>query len=335
MKVEEVPPEKEEAPSPPRPTSPAAPPVAASPVVAATPAAAPPAPAVKLTDIASVQDANRGLRDAAGILRRVATYQRGENSASPLPYRLIRFAAWIEINQLPVNDNNRTMIPPVPKHLATRLNSLMQNGQWLEVINFTEAQITDTPFWLDLNYSCVLSLSNLGPSHQGAEQAVCDELSNFLTRFPSIPNFQFSDGTSFAGSDTKNWIETTLLASNETTGSQTSGPEEGAPGRLAELKETAKKLTSEKKFKDAILVFQQELTGISNMRERFLYKLELARTCFNAGEPKAAIPVLEELDSEIRQFSLETWEPALAAGVLHLLWLSLKRLFTSPGETSP
>jgi type VI secretion system protein VasJ len=290
-------------------------------------------------EIVNAQDADRALREASNLLRRIAFYQRGEDGTNPLPYRLVRFAAWQKVNQLPINQNNRTMIPPVQEYIKARLNDLMDKGQWQEIINFTETQITDAPFWLDLNYCCVISLSNLGASYKRTQQAVCDELSNFLNRLPGILDFQFSNGTPFASADTRNWIETTVTAPSidTTVSSQTfSTPAgNGDSDRLEELKATARKLASESKVKDAILLFQQELSGIAHMRQRFIYKLAMAQICFDAGEPKATIAILEELDEVIKRFSLEKWEPALAAGVLHLFWLTFTRLLSHPTEISP
>ncbi|MBF0466350.1 MAG: type VI secretion system protein TssA [Nitrospirae bacterium] len=284
------------------------------------------------TDLESIDDAIKQMHSLNDSYLRVSQYIFDKDSSNALSYRIVRFLSWLEIDELPSNDNMVTMITSPQDYLVTRANDFLESGNWQALLGMAEDNIINFPFWLDLNYYSALSLTRLGKSYKGAQQAVCDELSKYLNRFPEITNLLFSDGRPFADKETIRWIETSVLnGDGATAGTINSGS--GGESKINELKNSANSLMSERKYKEAISLFHEQLNSVSNLREKFICKLEIAKTCLNAGEPTVATAILTELNNHIEQFSIDLWEPALAAETLHFLWLSLNLISDMSAES--
>ncbi|MGH9360874.1 MAG: type VI secretion system domain-containing protein, partial [Thermoanaerobaculia bacterium] len=74
------------------------------------------------------------------------------------------------------------------------------------------------------------------------------------------------------------------------------------------------------KLPQATAFFQKEMQAAPLGRERFIWKLELARICWEGGRPDLAAPQLESLDQEVARHGLEEWDANLAVEVVKLLW---------------
>jgi type VI secretion system protein VasJ len=265
-------------------------------------------------DIASVEDATRIIAEAQNLIKRAAHYLFTQNPANPLPYRVLRMINWMKIDKIPPNNNGVTQIPGIPADLSNRFQQMVQNNDWQTLLHQAETKCSEVLFWLDAHRYVVLAMDALGPSYEEAKKAVCIEVASFVRRMPEILNLQFKSGIPFASGETKLWIESELLskeAHSENLSSSASFQEAGSNKRLNEVIKEAKSLVSKGKLKDAILLFQEGLTSIQLRKERFLWRLELAKLCLAADRPELAKPQLDLLDNEITRFSLEDWEPRL------------------------
>jgi len=265
-------------------------------------------------EITSDQDVDKSLRSCQETLKKVATYQRGKNLADPESYRLLRMATWMSVG-LPPAQNNVTQMRQVPAERLEFLKQQVESGNHVLLINEVESSIANAPFWLDAHRLTAMALDALG--HVDAQQAVTAELAVFLRRLPRLLDYQFMGGLPFADDLTRLWIESDVLAGGDT--SSASAPGESGNSPWVEASGTARKLATKGKFREGIMLFQNGRRQAGSRRERFMWDLQQARFCQEAGYVDVAIPQLESLDEEADHFHLEEWEPALSLQIAALL----------------
>jgi type VI secretion system protein VasJ len=81
----------------------------------------------------------------------------------------------------------------------------------------------------------------------------------------------------------------------------------------------AKQLAAKGKVIDGAALFQAGQQQAASQRERFLWRLQQARFCAEAGMLEVAVPQLEFLGEQAERFALEEWEPWLSLEVVQLL----------------
>lgn len=269
----------------------------------------------KPEEITSVEQANKAIKEAQGIIRRAASFLRETDSTNPLPYRISRAVSWMDVNSLPNNNKGRTLIPP-PSEKPEKYEQALANGNARAVLAEAESRFPQVLLWLDLQRFVAQAMSALGLSYQEAQKAVCEELRSFLSRLPGLIDLQFQSGLPFANDQTKLWIKNEILPAK----AGESPPEgEAEQDQLKEAEKKARRLISEGKLRDAVALLQKGLAQLPVRRDQFLWRLSLARLCLEAGHPQLAVPQLESLDEESNRFSLEEWEPALSLDVLRSL----------------
>ena len=89
------------------------------------------------------------------------------------------------------------------------------------------------------------------------------------------------------------------------------------------------------KLPEAATLFQKGIAKASRQRQRFLWRLRLAKVCMQSGKPQLAQPQLESLDEEVGRFGLEEWEPELSLEVIHQLLLCRQRIAAAKQDQSP
>lgn len=265
-------------------------------------------------EISSDQDVNKSLRSCQDILRKVATFQRGKNIADPVPYRLLRMATWMSA-VLPPAQDNMSQMPPLAAERLAFLKQQAESGNHVLLINEVESSVANAPFWLDAHRLTAMALEALG--HVDAQQAVINELAGFLRRLPKLLDYRFMGGQPFADDLTRLWIESDVLAGGET--SSASAPGDSGNSPWVEVSGKARQLATKGKFRDGVTLFQEGRRQAGSRRERFMWDLQQARFCQEAGYVDVAIPQLESLDDEAEHFHLEEWEPALSLQIAALL----------------
>ncbi|MFV1951810.1 MAG: type VI secretion system protein TssA [Nitrospinota bacterium] len=287
-------------------------------------------------EVASVSDAEKVLRESKNMILRVAAFFRKDNPENPIPYRLARSMLWDTIQSLPPNTNGKTQIPAIPPHHLESHRQLLDSGNREEILDQSESRFIGMIFWIDLQRHIDQAMSELGPSYQKARKTVREELGVILRRCPGLLDLKFQDGRDFADQETKGWVETEILSGHDHTDR---GPERDSETTqntlIEETIQEAGQLMRKKKIKEAIALFQEGLNKTSRRRERFMWRLNLARLCLRAGHPRLALPQLESLDEEINRFSLEEWEPDLCLDVITSLLKCQKTLTKGFKQTTP
>jgi type VI secretion system protein VasJ len=293
-------------------------------------AAAEPAPAIvspvvkSAGNIETSEDAKRALKDSFVSLKKIAAFSRNQDPAQPLPYRMIRFLTWCEIDTLPPADNGKSRVPPPPRQLRDRFQTLSEQSAWKELVVQAEGKVAEFPFWLDLHRISEAALAELGSDYIKARNAIKSEVITFLTRLPDLIEIEFSDETPFADESTRNWISTQLLPKKDAEPSEVIASKDETDF-LAEVRSKSRQLLHDGDPKAALSMVQEAKHSAPSERQKFLTQLELANLCLETGNIKAALAQLEMLNDQITRFSLDIWEPQLASQVLQIYWHTVNR----------
>ena len=90
-------------------------------------------------------------------------------------------------------------------------------------------------------------------------------------------------------------------------------------GDLDSARSEARGLAAKGKLGDAAAVFEAARGHAAGDRERFLWDLEKARLCVDAGRADLGMPLLLHLDKLARNASLDSWEPVICIDLTVLL----------------
>jgi type VI secretion system protein VasJ len=282
-------------------------------------AAAPAAPAASAArEIDSPDAAREALTELRERRIKAATVLRGANPADPLPYRLLRSAVWDDLMDAPAAKDGVTEQAGGDAAFAASMEEKLEKGDFAGVLADCEAKLVADRLWLDVNFMVHRAMEGLGKPYAAARRAVAAEVVRVVRGCPSLLEIKFSDGTPMAGEPTRLWILHELSALPSKAGT--------AAGGLDAAMSEARKLVARKSFPEAAALLQKESRTAANRRDRFLGRLYLAKLCAEAGRMDLALPQLEGLDEEGRKFSLEEWEPSLAADIAAELWRCHKSL---------
>jgi type VI secretion system protein VasJ len=293
------------------------------------PASIPSAPAVQ-SEVKTIDDVKPVLRQAKDLVYRSAFFLQGQDPLQPWPYRSIRAMAWLEIDNLPADEGGVTRIPAPDPTLFQVFRNLNEKEAWSDLIKQVESRFKEFPLWLDLNRYSVNAMSRLGSTYQKPAQAIKAELSKLLQRLPRLVDLQFLGAVPFADDQTRSWIEKEITAQSGAASESRGTPGPSVSGELSKeitaLREKSAPLLSEGNFKEAVRIYQKGISDSPSEESRFLIRLELAKLCLESDQPKMAASQLEFLDQQVRNYSLESWNPGLSAQVFALYWQSLGRL---------
>jgi len=174
-----------------------------------------------------------------------------------------------------------------------------------------------------------------GEDYADARAAITDEVGLFVKRLPEAVDMKFANGTPFASPETMTLLEQIAAQSGGGSGSAPSSSGDGCNEALAEAAKQARKLAGKKKLPQALKVLQDGIAQTGEKRGQFLWRLEMARICLDAGEVRLAVPQLEFLADQIEQHHLEEWEPLLSREVYSTLYVAQQRLAKMSRTPSP
>jgi type VI secretion system protein VasJ len=313
-----------EAPPTPPPSATAAPaPAAGSAEPAAATSSAPAAPTFTAPAApAAGGDATEFLRSIGNTLIDAAGPLRQANAADPAPYRMLRAGLYLSVAAAPPATAGKTRVPPLAPAVRTRLDKMVENAKWPEVIDEAESALRQARFCLDLHRYTAVALSGLGDSHKDARLAVIAELAGVLKRMPELPSLTAGDGSPLAGPATRDWIDSEV--STGTGGGGGGGQAAGGAGEDGAKLAEARKLAFGGKLEAALALTQSAIAAAPNGQARFLSRLAMAELAAGAGQQSLARAVFEDLDREMRERGLESWDPKLAARCLEGLLSALR-----------
>jgi type VI secretion system protein VasJ len=292
----------------------------------------------EIDELSSPEDAKKALKKIQASAKPVCDYWRKLDSKDPVPYRLIRSITWDPVKDVPPNTNGLTQIPPPPQDQINRLTELQQKVDWVNLIQATENAFPSFALWLDLQRFAAQGLTALGATHAAAADAVMTELASFVGRLPNLSDLKFAGGTiPFASNETKVWMSNELkrYSGGGNDAGLTRGTGDNIPTGLAEAAEDARRLVAGGKLAAALKLFQDGMSSAGEKRAHFLWRLEMARLCLDAGRAGVAIAHLEVLESEIEQHGLDGWEPDLCLQVYMALLSARRVLLKDPRRATP
>ena len=332
-------------PEPPSPPPPAAAPAPVTEETGASETAAPspppppppPPPAPSRSDVELPPQeplaADASTSEIRNRLRSLVAPLRQSNPLSILPYRLLRSLKWDDVTSPPAADagSGKTKIDSPRAQQRTALETLFQKQKWSKLLEASEAAFQDGKgtYWLDLQFYTARAVEELDSKH-GARVAalVREELRQLLERLPGLPRLTFRDESPFASSQTRQWIEESVVKMEvDVVG--------GGGGRVEEevLSEDdlakARALFAQKKPVQALELLQTGVRKASHRRSAFQARLTSAQLCLQANHLTWAKGLLEDLGKEMETFTFEHWEPETAVQVYHLLALCYGRLMNA------
>lgn len=294
--------------------APAPTPAPAPAAVSAAPAQTAPIPQAAAVAVPGVAgpEMDRAVNALRGNAIAMAKSIRAANPGDPRAYQLLRGVLWLSVHGAPPDQGGQTMLPDPTGELGPVLAKLSQAGDPVKLLEFCETNAVDRLFWLDLHRHAAAALEALG--HGDARNAVVAHTAAFLKRFPTVTGLAFQNGTAFADPATRMWIGDELLPAGGGTGGG-----DGLGADLDAARSEARALAGKGKLGDAAAIFEQSRTQAVGDRTRFLWDIEKARLCVDAGRGDLALALLLHLDKMARKVSLDTWDPSLCIDLTILL----------------
>jgi type VI secretion system protein VasJ len=271
----------------------------------------------------SEADSKKILRQLQTTARDIASFWIAQKLADERPYRIARVAAFMGLEKAPPDDNGVSQVdPPAPERLKF-FEVQAGKGDLVTLIPGLERTLARAPFWFDGQFLVVKSLRSLGAEYESAAQAVTRELRNFISRFPEVVDFSFSDETPFANDQTRMWLDAEVLGSSSGAGSDSSdtATSELWNSTLSEAKQMAASGDSSK----ALDLMSSGMSKASQLREQVYWRCAIAELMLQTGKADTAAFVLEQASQQAKAMQISHWEPQLLAKIYYLLFQSYQK----------
>jgi type VI secretion system protein ImpA len=267
--------------------------------------------------------------DAIARVVAAARFLRRQEPYSPAPFLMLRGLRWGELRAGGTEVDQMLLAAP-PSEIRQNLKRLSLEGNWTEVLETAETAMGMEcgRGWLDLQRYACRACFELGHYYGPLRNAVISDLRALLADYPKLPDLTMMDDTSTANGETLAWLKEDVLAAAEPAdlpGSyQRSYQAETAegPGASAPPDTFALALQAARagRPREGIQMLMREMGQEPSGRGRFCRKMQLTKLCDSTGYDAIALPILQEMASEIEHRKLEDWEAAeLVAEPLALL----------------
>jgi type VI secretion system protein VasJ len=267
----------------------------------------------------SPESAWEAVRQTRDVLRRASRLLRQQNADDPSAYHLLRESLWSDVGDPPQQEQGKTSLAGGDAEFARELENLIACGRSREAIARAEDRLCEEPYWLDLSFVSYRAMEDLGRSFAAARRAIGNDVAALLRRAPWIATLRFSSGVPFTSERTLLWVSNELHAGPR---DKSRTPEDP----LRELAERARVHVARGQLAEATALIEQELRAASHRRERFRWRLLLAKLCRESGRPTLALPQLRALDEEAAKYFVEEWEPSLVIELLKEMWYTSQAL---------
>ena len=254
------------------------------------------------------------LDDVTARLQAVAKFLRAQNPASPGAYLLLRGYRWGELRGYSSPPDPSLLIPP-PTAIRQTIRRLAGESNWSELIENAETAMAQ-PYgraWLDLQRHVVNAAEQSGYAHVAA--AIRSEVRALLVDLPRLPDWEFSDETPVASTETHVWLKELAApappalppaaAVFDDPGVRAPEPGEPEPPDSFVLAVEAARAG---RANEAIQMVASEIPRQQSGRAKFQRKLQLAQICMMTNHETLAQPILEELTQSIDHHQLDEWE---------------------------
>ena len=282
-----------------------------------TPKRKPVAPKPSVEEEEIDEDASALLQHGLDRLGKAAMLFIEKDPSDAMAYRLVRLAAWLEVDSLPPAENGQTMIPPPVEEFTDVINKLYENNNYENLLEAAESRIGQYLFWLDLSRYSSEALTQLG--FHAAREAVDEETARYVKRLPGIERFAFDDGRPFADAGTQGWLRDIAVDQG---GDTVAGDSEALA--MAETYSQAQGLARDKKLPEALDMLQQSFREAGSDKTKLMGRMNIAKLLISAGKQRLALPHLSDILEKINQFGLEYWDPDFALNALTVVYDSLQ-----------
>jgi type VI secretion system protein ImpA len=280
------------------------------------------------------------LDEAFMAVCKVADFLGKQDPASAVSYLLRRALRWGEVRSQGESPDPSLLAAPSTE-LRQELKRLCAESNWEELLIAAEKAAASAcgRAWLDLQrYSC-RACDEL--SYSQAAWSIRSQMRGLLEDYPNFPKWMLADDTPTSNGDTRKWIQEDVLP-HEPEADAAVAPPVAPPIRVdlhtagngrAERFESAMDLAKSGNISGAVESLSREASRESSGRERFQRQLELSRICFATGHFTVAVPILQNMVSEIEKRGLFDWEDtSLVAQPLILLVQCMDRTKRDPAE---
>ncbi|MEW6122641.1 MAG: type VI secretion system protein TssA [Pseudomonadota bacterium] len=250
-------------------------------------------------------DLERAVGALADSMRQHAAQLREADLTDPRSFRLARTAAWLDITAPPDSKGGATPLLPPSALRRQGVEALRRAGEHEAIVRDLEGLIGSAPFWIDAHRMSAEALLALGPAYAMAVEAVLDLTLSFVARLPTLVDLTFQDGTPFADSATRGWLDQHNRASGP---AASDTPSEG----LAELAADVHSLVGAGQKAEALDRLSAARETAPGGRAEFDVHLLQVQTCLDLDLPAIALPLVQHLESEADRRDLDAWEPGLA-----------------------
>ena len=285
-----------------------------APTSTVTPSAVSTAPA----HVGSERDLMAVYRLCQEQLRNASLHLAAKNPLDVEAFRINRFITWLGVNQLPPATQDKTQLRPISKEKMDTFNGLYQEKRWQDLVKELEPSLVKAPFWITGQRMVAEALDELDAD--APLLAVKQGVKDFVARLPNVVNLTFNDDTPFADEKTRQWVQ---QLGQESVGSSNGHSLAVDATEISKdwecALEVASSLAKEKKIQHALGLFQDGVSRSTSLREQALWRVHQAQFCFEQGMTGLALPVLENLDTQLCQQGVDEWEPQVTKRILELL----------------
>lgn len=278
--------------------------------------------------IASAEDATARIIEAAAYLRQA-------EPASPVPFvvvRALRLAETFTLGHPP----DPAGLPSPSSETRQRLKQLASEGDWPALLEAAEEALSrpEGRAWLDPHRLALAAMTAGDVDRLAAASAVRRLLQAVLAEYPDLPESTLSDDTPTANAETRAWIESEILPPPQPTAEPE--PPYTPPRELPEPADESEEAPADPweqavddvrsgRPNEGLGRLRRAIAQAGTGRDKFRRKLQLAELCLMAGNPRIALPLLEELARQVDEFRLEQWEAEeLSARVWGALYRCLR-----------
>lgn len=289
-----------------------------------TDSAPPAATAVVVTAAVGGNEPMDTPKQAQAIVKKGAQFIIEKEPLKPMGYRLMRALRWDLLEKAPPSDGGKTQLNGPPPQQRTYFANLLSQNDWKTALDKAEAVFSGgaNHLWLDLQRIICSACKALGAQYSPIYNAVLAETAFLIRRIPELVNLQFSDGTPFCDSVTRDWISSDVSAAGASgggSGGDAAGKDEALSKELSE----ANTLAAAGKIEDAMGMLQNGIRNSSGGRSNFLRSAAIGDLLMRAKQPDLAVAVLETLDEKIEEYNLVQWDLAIAVDT----WSSLVQAY--------
>ncbi|MFV8836135.1 type VI secretion system domain-containing protein [Aquisalimonas sp. APHAB1-3] len=252
---------------------------------------------------ASERDLNRQLKSALDYLRKEGEWRRMVG--------LARAWKWSGLDALAAEAGVTQIQPPRPQALDA-VRAKLDQGAWDDAFIACENAFLEPGGHLAM---CIQAWADQAAMEMGRPdiaRAIRAATADLLTRVPDLPQLRFADEQPMVPPDIAKW----LAGVRGVDASEANEPD--LVQRLGDARTAvrAEGLGAAMRLLDVV--------ACRNDRERALLTLGRAKVCIDAGRSDLALPLLDELDTDMERRGITRWDPEFALEVWRTMQLALR-----------